>query len=191
MVLNSAERAPYLLLIEILHDDLDFDPVKRSNKEILKKIVLKEVEKEGSSKDLDAFSGRVPVPRHSRTASGVDHNLPEASIGNEPDEFRSTPAITVSTFPLSPASAGTLEDDEEVDLVEQLYGSDDALNNREVALSESIVLPPPPKNRDLDVITWSRSSSMPQTPMIENDAPPLHHTPSHSLSGIPRRSLGG
>ena len=52
VVLNSAERAPYLLLIEILHDDLDFDPVKRNNKEILKKIVLKEVEKEDEDEPL-------------------------------------------------------------------------------------------------------------------------------------------
>lgn len=191
VVLNSAERAPYLLLIEILHDDLDFDPAKRNNKEILKKIVLKEVEKEGSSKDLDAFSGRVPIPQHSRTASVAEHNLPEASIGNEPDEIRNSPAITVSTFPPSPMSPDPREeDDEEIDLVEQLYGSNDALNNREVDLSESIVLPPPPKNRDLDVLTWSRSSSMPQTPMVENDTPPWHQSPSLSLSGIPRRAIG-
>lgn len=188
-MLNSAERAPYLLLIEILHDDLDFDPAKRNNKEILKKIVLKEIEKEGSSKDLDAFSGRVPIPHHSRTTSGTEHNLAEASIGNDTDEIRNTPAITVSAFPLSPMSPGTLEDDEEVDLVEQLYGNDDALNNREVDLSESIVLPPPPRNRDLDVLTWSRSSSTPQTPMVENDAP-FYQTPSLSVSGIPRRSVG-
>ena len=45
VVLNSAERAPYLLLIEILHADLDFDPAKRSNKEVLKKIVVKENER--------------------------------------------------------------------------------------------------------------------------------------------------
>ncbi|OBZ75121.1 hypothetical protein A0H81_04201 [Grifola frondosa] len=32
VVLNSAERAPYLLLIEILHGDLDFDPAKRSTR---------------------------------------------------------------------------------------------------------------------------------------------------------------
>ncbi|KZT67724.1 hypothetical protein DAEQUDRAFT_672795 [Daedalea quercina L-15889] len=155
VVLNSAERAPYLLLIEVLHDDLDFDPAKRNNKEILKKIVLKEVEREGSSKDLDAFTGR---------------------------EVRNTPAITISTFPVSPLSPGN-DEDEEVDLVEQLYGSDNALSSREVDLSESIVLPPPPKNRDLDVITWSRSSSVPQTPMVEDEPTISHHTPPN---GSPR-----
>ncbi|KAH9926215.1 kinase-like protein [Fomitopsis serialis] len=190
VVLNSAERAPYLLLIEILHDDLDFDPAKRSNKEILKKIVLKEVEREGSSKDLDAFTGRVPIPRHSRTPSGADHNASEMSIGNENEEVRNTPEIIISTFPVSPLSPRTLEDDEEVDLVEQLYGNDNALRAREVDLSETVVLPPAPKNRDLDIVTWSRSSSVPPTPMLENVPSTSHHTPSHSLSGIPRRSQG-
>ena len=37
VVLNSAERAPYLLILEILHGDLDFEPDKRGNKELLKK----------------------------------------------------------------------------------------------------------------------------------------------------------
>ena len=43
VVLNSAERAPYLLLLEILHDDLDFDPSKRANKPLLKEIVRKDL----------------------------------------------------------------------------------------------------------------------------------------------------
>ena len=57
VVLNSAERAPYLLLIEIIHGDLDFDPLKRGNKEVLKKIVVKENERKGASQDLIAFNG--------------------------------------------------------------------------------------------------------------------------------------
>jgi hypothetical protein len=35
VVLNSAERAPYLLLVEVLHGDMDFDPSSQSNKELL------------------------------------------------------------------------------------------------------------------------------------------------------------
>lgn len=35
VVLNSAERAPYLLLVEVLHGDMDFDPSSKKNKEIL------------------------------------------------------------------------------------------------------------------------------------------------------------
>lgn len=34
-MLNSAERAPYLLLVEVLHGDMDFDPTSQHNKELL------------------------------------------------------------------------------------------------------------------------------------------------------------
>lgn len=38
VVLNSAERAPYLLVVEVLHGDLDFDPTTRQNKDLLSKL---------------------------------------------------------------------------------------------------------------------------------------------------------
>ncbi|CAI4035858.1 hypothetical protein SMKI_14G0670 [Saccharomyces mikatae IFO 1815] len=37
-VLNSAEKVPYLLLIEYLRDEFDFDPTSESNEKLLKKI---------------------------------------------------------------------------------------------------------------------------------------------------------
>jgi hypothetical protein len=43
VVLNSAERAPYLLILEVLHGDLDFDPERRGNKELLKGMIQKEL----------------------------------------------------------------------------------------------------------------------------------------------------
>ncbi|CCM02364.1 uncharacterized protein FIBRA_04459 [Fibroporia radiculosa] len=187
VVLNSAERAPYLLLIEVLHGDLDFDPAKRNNKEILKKIVLKEVEREGSAKDFVAFTGKA---RLSRQSTSMSEHAPaaEASIGNDTDDIVTTPAPTISsTFPQSPISPA-IDDDEEIDLVEQLYGADNSLLAREVDLSETIVLPPPPKNRELDMATWSRASSIPQTPMIPNGSI-SRHVPSDSLSSVDRRSF--
>jgi len=188
VVLNSAERAPYLLLIEILHGDLDFDPAKRNNREILKKIVLKESEREGSSKDFVSFTGNAHGPRPS-TAIAEQGTVTEASIGNDSEDVSDNPVIVVSAFPPTPVTPTPLGDvEEEIDLVEQLYGEDNSLLAREVDLSESIVLPPPPKNRDLDMATWSRSSSVPQTPAIE-DEPFKLHTPSHSLSTLPRLSL--
>ena len=42
VVLNSAERAPFLLLIEVLVGELDFNPSTRGNKEVLKCLVLDE-----------------------------------------------------------------------------------------------------------------------------------------------------
>ncbi|TEB31287.1 kinase-like protein [Coprinellus micaceus] len=99
VVLNSAERAPFLLLVEVLHDDLDFDPVKKSNKEVLRNIVLKGSRQKG---------------------------------------------------------------DEEIDLVEQLYGNDQPLGKM-IDFSESIVLPPTPKNKELDLAAWSRTPPIPQS----------------------------
>ncbi|KAI0636865.1 kinase-like protein [Trametes polyzona] len=180
VVLNSAERAPYLLLIEILHDDLDFDPNKRSNKEILKKIVAKENESKGTSKDLAHFSRNdshakptVVIPDHvngSEVALGTDAtDAEEASL--EP------PAASPSVLSPSPA------EEEEIDLVEQLYGNESSLRANEIDISDSIVLPPPPKNKELDMVTWSRTSSNPDTPFLDKHDPfTAPHTPSLSLS---------
>lgn len=155
--MNSAERAPYLLLIEILNDDLDFDPSKRSNKEALKKIVLKENEKKGASRDLISFSLSGAPYRH-RPEQDSAFNDAGVVIGEEAKPA----AVTVS----SPTSATAFEDDdEEIDLVEQLYGADQSLR---VDLSESIVLPPAPKNKELDRIAWSRSTSVPPSPGPDN-----------------------
>ena len=62
VVLNSAERAPYLLLIEVLNDDLDFDPAKRANREILKKMVAKtEQDKSGTVDAVPFAMTRTPL----------------------------------------------------------------------------------------------------------------------------------
>ncbi|KAG6814353.1 hypothetical protein H0H92_010938 [Tricholoma furcatifolium] len=151
VVLNSAERAPYLLLIEILNDDLDFQPTKRANKEVLKKIVLKEDARKGASQDLNPF-------QNLRTARPV----PEPSTAGGLTVETSTPWIPTTTVTISPA----VDDDEEIDLVEQLYGADQSLRGT-LNLSESIVLPPAPKNRELDMAAWSRPSQTPSTPTTD------------------------
>lgn len=154
VVLNSAERAPYLLLIEILHGDLDFDPNKRSNKEILKKMVVQE----GVSKDIDPFSS-------AGNASRRDNIVAEPANGSEvvwgvetadTNDIDSIVASNTISNSISPVSA---PEEEEMDLVEQLYGTDASLRGNEIDLSESIVLPPQPKNRELDMATWSQSEA--------------------------------
>ncbi len=163
VVLNSAERAPYVLLIEILNDDLDFDPNKRANKDVLKKIVVKEHEKKGASKELISFP---PLPsRHSPKSDSLNDTDVVAAAVHVP-VF--SPVFTASS-PVTPSSP--VESDEEMDLVEQLYGSDQSLRSRPVDLSDSIVLPPTPKNRELDMVAWSRSSSIPPSPSPERGAP--------------------
>lgn len=147
VVLNSAERAPYLLLIEILNDDLDFDPTKRPNKDVLRKVVTKEMEQRGGWSDFGLSSrtmrkDTVIDPDASFRAPSTSMAL---SLSNGPD------TATSSTSPF-------VADDEEIDLVEQLYGDDPLLRSRALDIEASIVLPPTPKNRELDMVTWARSS---------------------------------
>ena len=42
VVLNSADRVPFLLHVEVLDHDLDFDPDRRANRETLKKLIARE-----------------------------------------------------------------------------------------------------------------------------------------------------
>jgi len=165
VVLNSAERAPYLLLIEILHDDLDFDPSKRGNKEILKRIVSKENERKGASKELITFGNTRTRPSvivdavvGSEQALGKDTaNIQDGGVTDDAD----TPRGSNSALPVS--------DDEEMDLVEQLYGEGQSLRGP-IDLTESIVLPPTPKNRELELAAWSRGSPLPSSPVVEQSA---------------------
>ncbi|KAI8998542.1 kinase-like protein [Trametes punicea] len=181
VVLNSAERAPYLLLLEILHDDLDFDPNKRANKEILKKIVVKENESKGASRDLASFTKSESHPKPMVVIP--DHvNGSEAALGTDSgdtEEPSSGPPVTSpSVVPSSIAARGEAEQEEEMDLVEQIYGSESSLRANEIDISDSIVLPPPPKNKELDMATWSRTSSNPDTPFLDKHDPFNTHTPS-------------
>lgn len=188
VVLNSAERAPYVLMLEVLHTDLDFNPVKRSNKDVLKKIITKELEKKGSSQRLATFN-----PGLTR-----DDSLPEP--GSQPDgstipnetslDLSGLPTIGEG-IPMTPASP-TLpsEPDEEIDLVEQLYGTDEAFRAKGTNLSESIVLPPAPKNRDLDIATWSRgTATLPNTPVIGTPQTPGFSGPFPGAEAVPATAV--
>ncbi|KAI0670281.1 kinase-like protein [Trametes maxima] len=187
VVLNSAERAPYLLLIEILHNDLDFDPGKRSNKEILKKIVVKENETKGSSRDLGPFTKNEAHPKPSIVIP--DHvNGSEVVLGRDAVDSEEPPSEPLAVSP-SAISPSTPAEEEEIDLVEQLYGTDSSLRAKEIDISDSIVLPPPPKNKELDMVTWSRTSSNPDTPFLDKHDPLGAHTPSLGQGVVPQRVL--
>lgn len=194
VVLNSAERAPYLLLVEILHGDLDFDPGKRANKEILKRIVVKESESKGASRDLVSFTKSETHPRP--TVIIPDQvNRSEAALGNDAgDNAESSSALEAPVASPSVISPSPTEE-EEIDLVEQLYGTESSLRANEIDISDSIVLPPPPKNKELDMVTWSRTSSNPDTPLLDRHDPfGSSHTPSLGLSipsSVPRPPLSG
>ncbi|KAF4608477.1 Phosphatidylinositol 4-kinase pik1alpha (PI4-kinase)(PtdIns-4-kinase) [Pleurotus pulmonarius] len=181
VVLNSAERAPYLLLIEILHDDLDFDPSKRNNKDVLRKIVLKESERKGASKDLIPFN--MPSSQ-SKTMTTEPNTGVEADVNDT-----SLPGPAFAASPVSSTSVPA--DEEEIDLVEQLYGAEHSLRSVPMDLSDSIVLRPAPKNKELDMVAWSRVGSQPTTPALSQGTPfaggrpNLHISPSFSFGPSP------
>ncbi|RPD80177.1 kinase-like protein [Lentinus tigrinus ALCF2SS1-7] len=186
VVLNSAERAPYLLLIEILHNDLDFDPAKRSNKEILKKIVIKENESKGASKDLVPFSRNDSSKSRPAVVIPEHVNGSEVALGTDTSDGEQSSPVPSATSPsvISPEPP----EEEEIDLVEQLYGEESSLKANNMDLSDSIVLPPPPKNKELDMVTWSRAPSNPDTPHSDRPDPFASHAPVLNLSIPPSRT---
>ncbi|KAF5315851.1 hypothetical protein D9611_004705 [Ephemerocybe angulata] len=176
VVLNSAERAPFLLLVEVLHEDLDFDPEKKSNKDVLRNIVLKEHDKKG-------FPDSAPLTsnQYSSKPTGLAQEL-DFALRSEPPTGQSA---GVSVIPPTPtAIPPEPESDEEIDLVEQLYGHDQPLLSKMIDISESIVLPPTPKNKELDQAAWSRGSPMPQS--ASGFGSPHSRTPSHSRVALER-----
>jgi hypothetical protein len=171
VVLNSAERAPYLLIIEILNDDLDFDPTKRSNKEALKRIVTKENERKGASKELIAFATSSLPSKHKPIGDPVVGL--ENALGKDTTEEPETSSVPAASATSSTASL--IGEDEEMDLVEQLYGAGQSLRGPR-DLTESIVLPPAPKNKELDMVAWSRTSSISSSPNLEGTPTPSSST---------------
>lgn len=179
VVLNSAERAPYLLLIEILGEDLDFDPGKRVNKEVLRKVVTKEVGQRSSWQDFGLSSSM-------RRENAPDLEVPLRT------PFSSMPRSSLfpEGFPNTASSSTFSNDEEEIDLVEQLFGDDQPLRSRMLDIEDSIVLPPTPKNRELDMATWARSS-----PLLPSEDPrarqimSISHLHSPSLTRINSLSL--
>jgi hypothetical protein len=172
VVLNSAERAPYLLLVEIMHSDLDFDTSKRSNKEVLKKIVTKEHYRTGASRELIPF-----IASPQRTAVSGNNPVvqgPETVLGEEDEE----PEKAVQNAVPGPGP----EKEEEVDLVEQIYQSDHPLRSQLIDLSELIVEPSAPKNKELDMAAWSRGSTEPN-PLVTKTHSQRPSTPSSILVG--------
>ena len=165
VVLNSAERAPYLLLVEILHGDLDFEPSKRGNKEILRKMALKDMGRKDASSELPDWSG---APRDRSSAPGSKEDVAQDALGKETTDVPSTGAIIPAT-PLDPIGM-IHEDEEEVDVVEQLYGADLSVRLQAAVLNDSITLPAVRKNKLLDMEAWAKPSSAPASPALTPQA---------------------
>ncbi|ODN77738.1 hypothetical protein L202_04877 [Cryptococcus amylolentus CBS 6039] len=164
VVLNSAERAPYLLHVEILEGDLDFDPTKRENRELLKKIVVQEDMKRrkkaglGGGKDVYGLGHGLKGTIHGQDGFG---SLMPSSIPAEPPSPNPAPQQPKSKPPISPSTPSrnvNVAEVEEVDLVEQMYGAKLSVHDELPDLTETIPLPSGPKNKQLDLQAWERGS---------------------------------
>lgn len=147
VVLNSADRVPFLLHVEVLNDDMDFDPERKQNRDSLKKLVLQEdvrrrqtaVSRNFSSPSaaqIGSSSGRQNVEQGSE--KGFAHPK-DISTRNSPvipatdlfddGNILSEPKGQHLQPPRNPPSPRLPEGDmpgenEEIDLTEQAYGSD-------------------------------------------------------------------
>ncbi|RXK37677.1 hypothetical protein M231_05089 [Tremella mesenterica] len=157
VVLNSAERAPFLLHVEILEGDLDFDPSRRENRELLKKIVL-QADMKRRKKEKEQDSGLV------RPTDGFGAPMPEA-IRPTPPKIGPRPALRPAPLSAESRKESKIEEVEEMDLVEQLYGAQLSVKDVLPDISESIPLPAAPKNKQLDLAQWDRDrASFPAPP---------------------------
>ncbi|WVQ68568.1 uncharacterized protein L199_006777 [Kwoniella botswanensis] len=169
VVLNSAERAPYLIHVEILEGDLDFDPIRRENRDLLKKIVVQE--------DMKRRKLNHPTSIGGAATGGVTPGTPDLSASNglgfggaDGPGFgspmpSSLPRIDTSEQePESSRKDITPDEIEEMDLVEQLYGAKLSVHDTIPDLSDSVPLPTAPKNKQLDMVAWEKGSSISEFP---------------------------
>ncbi|KAG9122978.1 Phosphatidylinositol 4-kinase pik1alpha (PI4-kinase)(PtdIns-4-kinase) [Ceratobasidium sp. 392] len=176
VVLNSAERAPYVLIVEFLSGDLDFDPAKRANKEVLKKLVSS---KPSSRSTLPLHLSSATAPP--RSSSGAER--PTSWTESPMTSNEEPPTAAPSTIEVTPPTPHYPPEEEEVDLVEQLYGNKLSVRDEPADLTDTVVLPAPPKNKVLEMNRWQMRSA-PPTPGIGGPSSGLPRTPHmSSLSG--------
>jgi phosphatidylinositol 4-kinase B len=173
VVLNSADRAPFVIHVEVLEGDLDFDPDRRQNAEDLRR-ALQEREKgvgagyAGASRATSRSSlesGGVEMRRGSSLGAPISP-LPSPGAEDAGDMSVSRPA-TKHVEETPPPS----EPSEEMDLVEQLYGD---ISLRDAPIPEPTTEEEEIHNRSVDEQAWARQSA------LEDDL-----TPSTSSSAGP------
>jgi hypothetical protein len=164
VVLNSADRAPYLVHVEVLEGDLDFDPDRRQNAEDLRRAL--------GLGEPDGFSrGRGKIAR-ARRSGGIDRAVDFANDGRTSEEGRAEVLAsetgetlgrdnTPTTSPgkrreasLSPTATSEAPPSQEVDLVEQLYGN---LSVHDQSPLNDGAFSPVIHNRSIDEETWNRA----------------------------------
>lgn len=169
VVLNSADRAPYLIVVEVLERDLDFDPARRQNAEDIRNVID---EREGRRQT------RTPIPNNPYTSFTA--NRRDARQRQEASAEPSTPRVDYEALRDTELSSTNSESrsqkndlpapkvsqGEEVDLVEQLYGG--------MSVHDYAAMPSPQyhqeiRNRIVDERAWATIKRGGQT------APDLTH----------------
>ena len=195
VVLNSADRAPFLVHVEILRGDLDFDPSRRQNAEEVRQVVgeresaiarqsyrsgegqfgtVRKVQSEDTSRTgtaavLDGlgiamrkirdetapvFRGRPKRPAtHSRDSSRTADEFAKAPQMTSPSPLASIVNSPISADP-SELDTPSIAADEEVDLVEQLYGNQSL---RTASPPEPESFSPVIHHRQIDEAAWNRT----------------------------------
>lgn len=95
-VLNSAEKVPYLLMVEILRDDFSFDPESQENSRLLANLLAEQ----GTRKRIFDLSEAPRIPTTiARTPEPVIDSVFEPTSG----DLGSSPMVETSEFELHPA----------------------------------------------------------------------------------------
>ncbi|CBQ69345.1 related to PIK1-phosphatidylinositol 4-kinase [Sporisorium reilianum SRZ2] len=200
VVLNSADRVPFLLHVEVLNNDLDFDPDRRQNRETLRRLVTEEdvrrrkvaassgrssfvqsaTEHPRSVSDHDADT-RTATPDASALEDGlVQHNEDSGLLTRTSTPKPASQPLTPTTEhpgDISSASAAETErpaqqvsfndsdipqeSGEEIDLTEQVYGSDLAGfgGERDPSSSDDEEEDLASRNRMHDTAAWTSAPS--------------------------------
>lgn len=89
-VLNSAEKVPYLLMVEILRDDFSFDPESQENSRLITNLLAEQ----GTRKRIFDLSESPRIPTITRTHEPVIDSVFEPTSG----DLGSSPMLNASEF---------------------------------------------------------------------------------------------
>lgn len=88
-VLNSAEKVPYLLMVEILRDDFTFDPDSQDNQRLLATLVSEQ----GSRRRIFDLSDSPRIPTNSKTPGHVTEPVLDSVFEPSSGDLGTSPAL--------------------------------------------------------------------------------------------------
>ncbi|KAM0789960.1 hypothetical protein ACM66B_005295 [Microbotryomycetes sp. NB124-2] len=200
VVLNSADRAPFVIHVEVLENDLDFDPERRQNAEDLRRALQERELGTSLAGDGGAKRSAEAASQEMRRGGSLGSNgLPSPNSGVSIDKLMAsstdggdiTTASTLSArvsraeSPEGEVASMPREPKEEMDLVEQLYG--------DVSIHDSVEDPQEEeeeiRNRDVDEQAWARTGGSKSGQAGESGGSRSRPHDSRSTSASAPRSL--